>query len=816
MQILQLRSGDLVRIRRRRWRVVDVRTHDACQTLTVVGLGIPGIPGIDDDGLEPCGERRFIAPFDIVEAVEPTSRLRLATRRQWRRACRAIVAGVTPPGGLRAARFAHIDILPHQLEPALAIVRGLGTRLLLADDVGLGKTIQAGLVLSELRARAAVDRVLVLTPAGLRDQWASELSNRFGLTAGVIDARDVRRRLAELPVGVNPWTTIELAVASLDYVKRVEVLPSVRACRWDLLIVDEAHGVTGASDRFSAVASLASRAAYVLLLTATPHNGDDRAFATLCGLGDHGDPLLFFRRTRERVRLGAGRRVRQLHVAPSRAELRMHALVAQFSRVVRDARAGDGAAAWLALTVLNKRALSSARSLERTVARRLEALAAPPGEAHQLVLPMPDRDAETDDTDWAPELTGLSLDDPARERTMLREIAAAAQQAARRETKVAALVRLLGRVTEPVIVFTEYRDTLLHLAGAIARPCAVLHGGLARAERRAALSDFLEGRQSILLATDAAGEGLNLHHRCRIVVNLELPWNPMRLEQRIGRVDRIGQTRTVHAVHLIARDTAETRILHRLRRRIDLAQAAASAPDPLGGVSGESEHSVARLVIDGEEPKIEARRPDHAVVISLEGDAASEAARIVEARRLDPQPQEHTATFALDRPRLMFARGRTRIRLGARVLIVLLAQHEDADGRALEEKLLPLAVAWPDRRFPAADLHAIAELTTAVLATPGAAAGGVLAAWRQSADAAVAAFHGRRLARERAIAALVRRTPDRAFQPGLFDRRLENARLDEEAMELDEDAESARRIGVLHRALRSAAGQPRLVLVLAP
>ena len=298
--------------------MVDVRTHDACQTLTVVGLGIPGIPGIDDDGLEPCGERRFIAPFDIVEAVEPTSRLRLATRRQWRRACRAIVAGVTPPGGLRAARFAHIDILPHQLEPALAIVRGLGTRLLLADDVGLGKTIQAGLVLSELRARAAVDRVLVLTPAGLRDQWASELSNRFGLTAGVIDARDVRRRLAELPVGVNPWTTIELAVASLDYVKRVEVLPSVRACRWDLLIVDEAHGVTGASDRFSAVASLASRAAYVLLLTATPHNGDDRAFVTLCGLGDHGDPLLFFRRTRERVRLGAGRRVRQLHVAPSR------------------------------------------------------------------------------------------------------------------------------------------------------------------------------------------------------------------------------------------------------------------------------------------------------------------------------------------------------------------------------------------------------------------------------------------------------------------------------------------------------------------
>ena len=430
---------------------------------------------------------------------------------------------------------------------------------------------------------------------------------------------------------------------------------------------------------------------------------------------------------------------------------------------------------------------------------------------------MPDRDAETDDTDRAPELTGLSLDDPARERDDAPRTSGGSASGGATRNEDRGALRLLGRVTEPVIVFTEYRDTLLHLRRRDCAPLPRCCTAASLAPNAAPPSTiFSSGRQSILLATDAAGEGLNLHHRCRIVVNLELPWNPMRLEQRIGRVDRIGQTRTVHALHLIARDTAETRILHRLRRRIDLAQAAASAPDPLGGVSDESEHSVARLVIDGEEPKIEARRPDHAVVISLEGDAASEAARITEARRLDPQPQEHTATFALDRPRLMFARGRTRIRLGARVLIVLLARHEDADGRALEEKLVPLAVAWPDRRFPAADLHAIAELTTAVLANPGAAAGGVLAAWRQSADAAVAAFYGRRLARERAIAALVRRTPDRAFQPGLFDRRLENARLDEQAMELDEDAESARRIGVLHRALRSAAGQPRLVLVLAP
>src|SRR5206468_2764994 len=130
-----------------------------------------------------------------------------------------------------------------------------------------------------------------------------------------------------------------------------------------------------------------------------------------------------------------------------------------------------------------------------------------------------------------------------------------AREAARHETKIARLVRLLEVLREPVVVFTEYRDTLLHLQRRLGFSAAALHGGLTRDERSAALADFASGRRRVLLATDAAGEGLNLHQACRVVVNLELPWNPMRLEQRIGRVDRIGQRRTVHAFHLIARDT---------------------------------------------------------------------------------------------------------------------------------------------------------------------------------------------------------------------------------------------------------------------
>jgi ATP-dependent helicase HepA len=228
---------------------------------------------------------------------------------RWRNACRHLLADNRPPGGLEAALHARIDLLPHQLEPALAILRGLGSRVLLADEVGLGKTIQAGLVCAELLGRGAVDRVLVLTPAGLRGQWRDELLKRFSIRATTVDAprcaggRDPAGRL-------NPWSTNPIAIASIDYVKRPEVLPAVAACSWDLVIVDEAHGVGGDSDRYVAVNMLAARAAYVLLLTATPHSGDRRAFASLCGLGSlDADPLLVFRRSRKAVQIGVPQRV---------------------------------------------------------------------------------------------------------------------------------------------------------------------------------------------------------------------------------------------------------------------------------------------------------------------------------------------------------------------------------------------------------------------------------------------------------------------------------------------------------------------------
>ena len=270
-----LRPGDRVRVRRQRWTVVATEPHEQCQLITLTGIG-PANAG---------SERRLVAPFERFEPLESGLRLRHAGARGWQRAIRTAACLRASPIDLRAAARAGIELMPYQLEPALALRKGLATRILLADEVGLGKTIQAGLALAELQECGAVKRTLVLTPAGLRDQWAEELAQRFGLQAVVMDAREVRLRASALPADVNPWTTIDLAIASLDFIKRPEVLPALLAAPWDTVVVDEAHGLSATSERGGAASLLCKRASYVLLLTATPHNGDARAFASLCRTG---------------------------------------------------------------------------------------------------------------------------------------------------------------------------------------------------------------------------------------------------------------------------------------------------------------------------------------------------------------------------------------------------------------------------------------------------------------------------------------------------------------------------------------------------
>lgn len=530
-------------------------SFDACAIIDVSGADVTN-----------RGRRaRFVLPFEAVEHVPTHDRLRVVRPARWRHTARAILADAHPlPTSLRTLRGADVALLPFQLEPALSLVMGVGTRILIADAVGMGKTIQAGLAIAETLARTHDGRALVVCPAGLREQWRHELVSRFRLDAAEIDAAAA----ASAGLSVNPWMTHAVGIVSIDYVKRAEVMRGVEEMVWDVVVFDEAHALGGRSDRAIAAAALAARSRAVIMLTATPHAGDDRAFARICDLGRLPDdpPLLLFRRARADAGLDRTRRVRWLSIAPSPAEQRMHAALAAYARAVWRAPTPASTGARLAMIVLLRRACSSASVLAASVERRLELLSGdgqPLGT--QLALPLSTLDA--DDDEPAAELSAPGLEDPHEERRHLVRLLTLARDAAARETKLCALRRLLTRSGEPAIVFTEYRDTLRRITAELGIPYVALHGGLTFAERRQVVHRFSSGAERLLLATDAASEGLNLHERCRLVINLELPWTPLRLEQRVGRVDRLGQTRPVHAVHLVARGTSEETVVRRLVER---------------------------------------------------------------------------------------------------------------------------------------------------------------------------------------------------------------------------------------------------------
>ena len=803
------RPGQEVRARGARWRVIDVRMYASCAVVTLTSASAERIH---------C---RLIDPFDKIEPLDRPREARVVAAAAWRAACRNVVAADTPPGSLREARSARIDLMPHQLEPAMAVCAGAGTRLLLADDVGLGKTIQAGLVVSELRARGWIDRVLVLTPAGLRDQWREELAERFAIEATTMDGRVLRRIGSTLPVGVNPWSTLSVAIASTDYIKRTEVLPAITGCRWDIVVVDEAHASAGDSDRRAAVDALASRASYVMLLTATPHSGDQRAFASLCSVGSvPGDALLVFRRSKADVRVGAKRRLHTIRTQPNEAERRMHGALTRYADTIR----AEHASAWLAISVLHKRAFSGAWALHQTVVRRLAALdeTTSADAAEQIGLPLDDPEGEFTDADAPPQWPhDLCLNDVARERHLLTAVARAARIAAADESKVAALRRLLRRARESAIVFTEYRDTLLHLRRALhGFPTLVLHGGMTRDERERALATFSLKAGTILLATDAAGEGLNLHRTCRTVINLELPWNPMRLEQRAGRVDRIGQTRTVHAFHLVADQTGETRILDRLKARVATARADISAPDPLGVFD---ERVMARWVIagesvDGHSSSTPSTTTDVTVPLVTPGYQAAahvEATRLRDVRAIwRDGDAARSSGLESDGPWIIKARRRRlRVALGSTALLVWRIAWHDAAGTAIESCLVPVVVHGIPRQGDRARMKRIvAELATWVAPTIEAGS----RRWLELAERSIRNLVAARLARERALL-IATRTADRdQFQPGLFDRRAERSRLLQEMAAEESDRQIGERIRHVEYQADIHRPAPTLLLAILP
>ncbi len=343
---------------------------------------------------------------------------------------------------------------------------------------------------------------------------------------------------------------------------------------------------------------MAARARVVLLLTATPHSGDDAAFARLCGLGHVKEepPLLMFARPQQRPPI----RRRDVAVRPGTKERRCLHEVARYAAALE--RCGMPGAALVGL-VLRKRALSSPAALLRSVQYRLRCLD-PAGAPAQPLLPFHTGEQEHEDLDQPGVLANPSFLESGIEARLLASLAQHADAAARHWSKARVLRRLLRRTRERMLVFTEYRDTLDAMAAALGPDAglAVLHGGLDREARTESLDRFRRGDARVLIATDVASEGLNLHEGCRLVVHVELPWSPARLEQRNGRVDRFGQTRRVHVWRLLGDGRFESRVVSALAARLSRMRAQGFEALPGAGTDERPAtppaHGIVRIAID--------------------------------------------------------------------------------------------------------------------------------------------------------------------------------------------------------------------------
>jgi SNF2 family DNA or RNA helicase len=454
----------------------------------------------------------------------------------------------------------------YQLEAAARVLRHMQGRAILADEVGLGKTIEAGIVLSELRLRGLAGRALVLAPAGLVGQWREELERKFALPCAVADggfAGAVDRGGVSTAPG-------PIVIASLAAARREPLAGVLSAGSWDLVIVDEAHRLKNAR---SASARLARslRTRYMLLLTATPIENrlaDLFQLVSLVRPGLLGDAAAF------RARHGAGDGSAVRNVASLQLALR--------ELMVRHRRSEISVMLprRLAETV---RVTPGAREAElyEAISARVRAHARDASSALLLALRSAQQLAGSSPWASAGVLAKLGWSD-------LAELAATTPTSAKAQALVAVLHRHLER-GEKTIVFTGYRATLKALAQLAAREgidVAVYHGGLPRAEKDAAIKRF-EYQTPVLLSTEAAGEGRNLQF-CHTMVNFDLPWNPMQIEQRLGRIHRIGQRHDVQLTNLVCRGTIEDRLLEVLQGKINLFELVVGELDMiLGRVSEE-------------------------------------------------------------------------------------------------------------------------------------------------------------------------------------------------------------------------------------
>jgi len=477
----------------------------------------------------------------------------------------------------------------YQIDAAQTVLRRFRGRGLLCDEVGLGKTIEAGLVLKEYLLRRMVQRVLIITPPALVEQWREELASKFRLEGFVTSYEPAFREL-----GSSAWAAFPRVIASLATARRAEHRAAINQAQYDLVIVDEAHHLKNrASASWQLVNGLKKK--YILMLTATPvQNNLDELYnlITILKPGQLATPREFRRQfvVQGDPRLPKNRgRLRELladvMVRHSRSRISVP-LPPRRAHTVRLSLAPEERSLYDDVSTFVREQLADGQPSER-----------------RFTLQLLQREIGSSSAAAVSTLRSLAQrEGSAGQRQALASLAerAAGLQA---WSKAAALDKLLrsGFLADPsekAIIFTHFRATLDLLAERLRGmgvDVSVYHGQLTMAEKDEAIRRF-EGGARILLSTEAAGEGRNLQF-CRNMVNFDLPWNPQRIEQRVGRIHRIGQVRPVEIFNLSAEGSVEDYVLDVLDRKLNMFELVIGEMDMILGQLGD-ERDFEDIVLD--------------------------------------------------------------------------------------------------------------------------------------------------------------------------------------------------------------------------
>jgi superfamily II DNA or RNA helicase len=584
---------------------------------------------------------------------------------------------------LFAVNVSQVDPLPHQIEAIYYyILQNPRVRFLLADDPGAGKTIMTGLLLKELKYRGLVRRTLIVVPGHLKDQWLREMKERFGETFTIVD-----RSVMNATWGRNVWRDQAQIITSMDFAKQDDVMVALSESQWDLIVVDEAHKMaayrygakTSKTERYRFGETLSRLSHSLLFLTATPHRGDPENFRLFLDLLEpglfantdmlaesvqHQDNPLFLRRLKEDLRDFEGRPLfPPRHVFTkmyrlSEDEKRLYNAVTEYvEKSYNKALASEKRNVAFALLILQRRLASSVRAARRSLERRkvrLEELLelgkwlSERGTIDEDALEdSPEAERLRQEQDLAERLTAAETREELQaEIETLGTLVRLAREAEKHEseTKLGELRKVMSderlqQTKEKLLIFTESRDTLDYLAEKLqgwGYAVVTLHGGMNLEARIRAEYEFREHAQ-VMVSTEAGGEGINLQF-CALMVNYDIPWNPNRLEQRMGRIHRYGQQKEAHIYNLVASDTREGAVLQALFEKLESIQAALGS-DRVFDVIGEkiAGRTLQELIVDA----ISQRRTLEEIVAEIKAVPDEEAVRKTREATLEMLATRH-------------------------------------------------------------------------------------------------------------------------------------------------------------------------------